>query len=184
MNHQPYEEWLFYDPGNSKEQLSKEEVVELQEHIEGCPSCRELMRAWNEVKVELELTQLISPEKGFADRWAKRLKIIKHQEHRKQALRVFLLFLLGTGVLMGLLIVLLWPFVSSPNDVFWSAYGKFINIYSLLYVVLTSLTTIFNASLKLVPVSLWIILMGIIFELGVIWIVSYRVLTLPRRITP
>ena len=184
MNHQNYEEWLFYDPENPDEQLSNEEALELEEHIEGCPSCRLLLNAWNEVKVELNLAPQVSPEPGFTGRWLNHLERINHYENRKQVVRVILFSFIGISVFLGMMIVLLWPIISSPNIIFWTVYDRFSNLYSLVYIVLTSMTALINASVRFVPVSLWIFLIGIIFELGVIWIVSYRALTLPRRITP
>jgi hypothetical protein len=184
MNHQTYEEWLFYDPESPYEELSNKNLLELEEHLKGCLSCRLLKNAWNEVEVELNLVPQLSPEPDFTGRWLKRLDKINQYESRKQAVRVFLFALLGISALVGMLIILLWPLISSPYVVFWSVYDRFINIYSLAYIVLTSITALFNTTIRYLPLSLWIFLIGIVFELGVIWIVSYRVLTLPRRITP
>jgi predicted anti-sigma-YlaC factor YlaD len=184
MNHQIYEEWLFYDPDNPNEQLSDQEKTQLLKHIEGCPSCRLLLNSWNEVKVTLDSTPQKSPEPGFTGRWLERLDTLNQKENRRQALRVFLYALIGTSIILIALATLLWPVISSPNIVFWSVYDRFINLYSLFYIVLTSITTLFNTSMKFIPVSFWIFMIGIVFELGVIWIVSYRALTHPRRITP
>ena len=184
MNHQPYEEWLFYDPESPDEKLSNDDILKLEEHLEVCPSCRLLKNTWNEVEVELNLAPQISPEPGFTARWLRRLDKVNEYQNRKQAVSVFLFTLIGISVLLVILIALLWPFISSPNVLFWSFYDRFINAYSLGYIVLTSITALFSTSIKFVPISLWIFLVGIIFELGVIWLVSYRLLTLPRRITP
>ena len=48
MNHQPYEDWLFYEPHHLEDQLTAQEYSDYQSHLEDCPSCRSLSVALRE----------------------------------------------------------------------------------------------------------------------------------------
>jgi hypothetical protein len=41
----------------------------------------------------------------------------------------------------------------------------------------------FRAATGVVPVVWWVLFAGLLCELGVLWVVSFRLLTNPRRIT-
>jgi predicted anti-sigma-YlaC factor YlaD len=183
MNHQPYEDWLFHEPHYLEEELTAKEYSELQLHLADCTSCRLLADALRMAENELRAAPIISPEPGFTHRWLEKVERNRRQAHKKQSM-IFLLVTISAAVmLLGLLSFTVWPWISNPNVVIWTYLYRFTKIYSYINTVQDIFGVLISSTARLVPITWWILLVGIICELGVLWIVFYRLITFPRRIT-
>lgn len=69
MNHQPYKRWILME-----KDLNKEEKLSLQDHLESCPECRELLQTQREITHLFRLSPSPTPQPGFTARWKSRLK--------------------------------------------------------------------------------------------------------------
>jgi len=183
MNHQPYEDWLLYEPHHLEEELTAQEYSELQVHLEDCSSCRLLSVALREAENELRAAPIISPEPGFSHRWLKRLERNRRQAHKKQTLILLLVTISAAVMLLGLLTFTVWPWISNPNVFIWTYLYRLTKMYSYVNVVQDIAGVLINAAARLVPITWWIFMVGMICELGVLWIVFYRLISFPRRIT-
>jgi hypothetical protein len=176
-NHLLIEEWLL-----SASSLNPEESLLLQEHLKSCDACRQLSEAWGEVEYRLKASPMRSPEPGFIDRWQLRLADDRLKQHRRQS---FSTLALGSAAALVLLIVLgawAWPLLRDPLPylMLWSY--QLITTFYTLSGVGQALGTVARAIFGLVPGTLWVALLVALGSLGVIWIVTFRKLTSPRRV--
>lgn len=178
MTHTFIQDWLFAEP----ESLSPSEAGELQQHLLECPECRAQSRALTEAERCLRSQPLLSPAKGFTARWQARLQAERDLRHRRQTSLVVGISLSSIVTLFGTLMLYLWPWMVSYETVIWAFLYQFYWIYQFLAAVGEFLTRLFLAVSVVFPPVLLLFVVGMMFELGVLWIVSYRFLTNPRRI--
>jgi predicted anti-sigma-YlaC factor YlaD len=183
MNHKLYEEWLFTNVEGLEGELTPDQATDLQEHLRECASCRELVEAWQEVEVQLQEAPLAAPQPGFANRWQARLEADLRRLHRRQTLAVLAFSVAGAALLLGSLALLALPWLQSPRVLLWSWIYRMFILLSFAETAGDSLGSLFESTINVVPVFWWVLFAGILSELGVLWIVSYRLLTNPRRIT-
>lgn len=182
MNHQPYEDWVFYENDLLKDEVSDREYGEFQNHLKNCPHCQSLSAAWRELENEIKISPQVSPEPGFTRRWMVRLEHNCKQTQRLQTIATLLVTTTGALVFLGLLVFTFLPWLANPNVYIYSFLYRFTKIYSYLNVAQEIAGVLFNTTTSLIPVSWWILLVGLVCELGVLWFVFYRILTFPRRI--
>lgn len=177
-NHLPFEDWLFSD-----EPLDARESQSLQEHLQDCSSCSELSLAWHEVETRLKSAPALAPAAGFTLRWQARLAADRLKKERRQTLSI-LLFSIGGALL--LLLFLAWlslPALRSPEPFFWASVYRVFSLVTLAGSAQDFLTSIFQPIAGLVPFTWVVLFAGLLCELGVLWIVTLRLLTRPRRVT-
>jgi hypothetical protein len=184
MTHHPFEEWLFLDPNSSEEVLSEQEYSQLHSHLQSCESCSSLSRSWNETQKELRNGYFISPASGFANRWLDRLEMDRQKDQRRQSLALLIISFSAAAILLGMLIWFAWPWVQAPKVFLWTSVYRMVRLYSYIGGFQTFFSAMFQAATSVVPISWFLVSIGIISELAVLWIVSYRILTNPRRLTP
>ena len=182
MNHKPFEDWLFHEPHYLEDQLTAQEYSDYQNHLEHCASCRSLSVALREAENELRAAPIISPEPGFSHRWLDNLERNRRQTHKKQTTLLLLVTISGAAIFLGLFTYTVWPWISNPNVFIWTYLYRFTKMYSYVNVIQDMAGILFNTTTHLVPISWWIFFVGIICELGVLWIVFYRLISFPRRI--
>jgi anti-sigma factor RsiW len=96
MNHQPFEEWLL-----AEEDLTPAQKEALYQHLDDCPDCPKLARAWQEVHAEIRRAPQATPAPGFSARFAERLERENARKQRRYtwlALAFFLAAGFGTGL--------------------------------------------------------------------------------------
>jgi anti-sigma factor RsiW len=98
MSHQPFEDWIL-DPVA----LTVEERRALQQHLNGCASCQKLERRWQAVHHQLRVRPMAAPAPGFGARWQAGLAERKLREQRRQAWKIFGIFLAATVLVLFLL---------------------------------------------------------------------------------
>lgn len=179
MNHAPYEEWLFEDVRD----LSAEQAVDLNAHLQACAGCRALSQALGSVERSLRAEPMLEPGAGFALRFQSRLEDQRRRLHRRQTL---LTLGLGMGGLVALVCVGLafaWPYFGAMDATLWAGLYQLFGLAVIFQEIGRFFSTLFQASFDVLPVVLWIFVVGVLCQLSVLWVVSYRLLTNPRRLT-
>lgn len=182
MNHRLYEDWLFAHLDPAGNDLRAEQVKELENHLKACASCQQLADSWRQVEVELRRPVMAEPAAGFTLRWQARLDAERARLHRRQALAVLAFYIAAAVLVFGSLLALAWPWLGSPQVVFWS---WFYRLYTMVFYageVQEFLQPVVQAATGAIPFTGWIFIVGILCELGVLWIVSFRLITNPRRV--
>lgn len=176
MNHQYYEDLLF-----AQQPISSQDDAALQEHLQDCESCQILVSAWQEVESQLHRSAMLDPAPGFTDRWQARLARDGQRVQRRQSMLLLGFSVGGAALLLASLGVLLLPLADSPIVfvVAWlSRLTQMVGLISSTGDVVGNLYQAVNG-----PVSvIWVIFgAGLVSLMGVLWLVSYRVLSAPRR---
>jgi hypothetical protein len=177
-NHLPFEDWLFSD-----EPLDPQQNRALQGHLEGCLTCREKDLAWHEVETRLKAAPVLSPAPGFTMRWQARLAAERLRKERRQTLNILLFSLGGAGLLLFILAWLVLPALRSPEPLFWASVYRLFSLFTLANLARDSFFSFIQSITGVVPLTLWILFAGLVSELAVLWIVTLRLLTKPRRVT-
>lgn len=177
-NHLPFEDWLFSD-----EPLDSRDSRSLKEHLQACPSCSELALAWLEVESRLKGAPMLAPSPGFTARWESRFAADRLRKERRQTLYILLFSLGGAALLLAILAWLTLPALRSPEPLFWTSVYRLFSLATLADSARDTVASIFRSFSGLISIT-WIILFaGLISELGVLWVVTLRLLTRPRRVT-
>ena len=176
MEHRVFEDWLF-----TEDPLSPQEQEALREHLSECESCRTLSKAWQNVEAELRVAEITPPAAGFTARWQARLEADAQRMQRKQSLAILGLSMGGAALLLGSLLVLLWPVLQSPQVLFWTWIYRLMGLYTTLGTVQEFTSVLLRTMFGVIPLIWWVIIAGILSELGVLWVVSLRWLTNPQR---
>ena len=176
MNHHYFEDLLF-----TEQPLSPRDNAALQEHLRGCESCQMIANAWQEVESQLHRSAMLEPAPGFTGRWQMRLAIDSLRIQRRQSMLLLGFSIGGATLLLASLAVLLLPLAGSPL-VFVAAWlsrlAEMISLLNNTGDVVSKLFETFSGSVSLI----WVIFgTGLVSLLAVLWLVSYRVLSAPRR---
>jgi hypothetical protein len=178
MSHQPFEDLLFSDGALNQRQESA-----LHDHIQSCDSCYQLSLAWRETESQLQAAPVIAPRAGFVARWNARLELDQKRRQGRQNLIMLVSTWGAAAVLLVGLVYLAWPLIQSPKIVILTYLYQLIGLLSLANFVqglLSALTQGYSGGLQ----YLWLVLVaGVITLMGVLWVVSIRYLTNPRRVT-
>ena len=178
MNHQQFEEWLF-----SEEPLTLQETAKFEEHLRTCDACRLLSQAWQEVESQLRIAPMAVPQPGFTSRWQERQAMALQRLHRRQSLAMLGFSVTGAVLLLASLVILAWPWLQSPDLLLWTWISRLMNLASVTVTLERVLVAILQAATKVIPWPWWILITGLLCELAVLWLISYRLLTNPRSIT-
>jgi len=100
---------------------------------------------------------------------------------RKQSLAILGLSMAGAALLLGSLLVVLWPVLQSPQVLFWTWVYRLMGLYATLGTVQEFASVLLRTIFGVIPWIWWVIIAGILSELGVLWVVSFRWLTNPQR---
>lgn len=182
MKHLPYEEWLLDQ--TTQAGLTDEERHALHAHLEDCAACSNLARAWREVDLELRRVSPVNPLPGFTLRWQARLERQRRRQHRRQSLAMLSFSIVGASFLLASLVLLAWPYLQTPSSTLWEMAYYLFSLTVLMGELGELLQLTFSSLGGSIPWVGWIFMVGVLCELCVLWFVSFRVLTQPRRITP
>jgi anti-sigma factor RsiW len=179
MNHKPAIDWLFEDP----DELSQIQSNELQEHLADCVSCQDLAESYRQLATALKKSEQVGPEAGFASRWQVRLQSSRAKAHRRQIMATLAFVSCGTLVLIGLLVSIAWPWLRSPDLLLWTWIYQLITLFTYVNALREVVVPAIWEIADLMPLAAWVFGFGLLSEMAVLWVVSYRLLTNPRRIT-
>lgn len=178
MNHYPYEEMIFSDA-----ELSREEQFELQQHVQKCESCNQLAAAWRAVNYDLEASTMVVPAPHFVNRWQARLEMDRLATHNKQNRLMLVITWSALLIVFGCLVYFTLPIFYEPKMFILTYLYQILNWFSVVNYIQSFSQTLANGTYGSIS-FLWIILAAGIFTLfGVVWLVSIRYLTSPRRVT-
>lgn len=178
MNHRPFEDWLFSD-----EPLAPPDAAALQVHLEACTECQTLALAWRAVDTNLRRTPQVEPAPGFATRWQERLEWDRQHLHTRQSLFALGYFLAGAALLSASLLVLALPLLRTPDVLFWVWAYRLTTLASYADALRDTLLGLTRLVAGGLPLGAWVLFVGLVSELGALWVVAYRWLTTPRRVT-
>lgn len=176
MNHQPFQDWLFEDA------LDVTQADALHSHLETCVECRSLVGAFHQVEHSLHAAPLVAPTEGFTLRWQARLEAERGRLHQRQVWLAFAIGLSGALTLIGLLALLAWPLLDSLDVLLWAGAYQLYLAYAFALNVGQSLGTFARALAPALPLVFWVVVLGLLTQASVLWVVSYRYMTNPRRI--
>ena len=175
MNHLPYKEWML-----SEAPLSAEQDDALQEHLRACEACRQIEPAWMDVKALMQKTPAAEPLPGFSRRW--RVRLEQHRLSKQRRLAWIIL-----GIIAGIALVLSALFslqvlqiLDAPGNMILLVVSRLTDILSIYW----SLGGIFNSLSGYIPSVPWLLMifgMGMLSFLSVLWLATYRKLTLGGR---
>ena len=97
MNHQPFEQMIF-----DRKDLTENEAVSLDKHLQECDQCLSLRTNWHEVDRLLLRAESAAPTAGFADRFQIKLARQRHRAAGRQLVGLVTLLTLGLVVTGGL----------------------------------------------------------------------------------
>ena len=179
MNHTRYQDWLFE---LSEGPLGPEQVVALDAHLRDCPDCRSLAESWGHAERSLRRAELAAPQPGFSQRWQARLAQSRQRLHRRQTIAVLSAGSVGVLLLLVILATLAWPWLHSPSLLLWAWVYQVFGIYLAAAQTGRALQSVFSELSGAISLVIWIFALGLFSMLSVLWVVSYRILTNPRRI--
>lgn len=177
--HLPYEDWLFDQP----EDLSAQQAVELNQHLDACDRCRSLSASLWRAEAALRQAPRLSPVAGFTARWQLRLEVERQRSHRRQIGMTLAVSLAALAALLTCLGLLAWPYLDSLDATFWAGLYQLFGLYALAQKAGQFFATLGRATFDILPLALLVLAVGVASELSVLWVVSYRLLTNPRRLT-
>jgi hypothetical protein len=178
MNHQIYLDWLFEDA----QDLTAQQSQALQNHLTGCEQCRALTASLKSLESSFSQAEVASPLPGFASRWQTRLSTNREAIHRRQIITIFSILVSLLALFLVLMVVFLWPWLRSPSLLFYTWIYQLFSLYTYADTLRDLAFPIFGASYSAIPWITLIFGLGFFSELVVLWIVSYRLLTNPRRV--
>lgn len=176
-NHLPFDDWLL-----SAEPLNAEEQAALQRHLQTCDHCRQLVAAWDEVERQLRAAPMLAPASGFTSRWLQRMETERLNIQRRQTLAILLFSTGGAALLLASLVLLAVPIFQASHLTFWTWVYRVMSFVSLAGGAQEVLGTFLRTLFQVVPPAWWILLLGLASQLSVIWFVTLRQLTRPRRV--
>ena len=183
MNHQLYEDWLFNSQEQDGELLTPEQNAELGEHLKDCTSCARLAASWEAVDAHLRSTAQLAPAPGFSARWQERLAQERRRAMRRQTALSLGLSLAGVALVSAGMLAFAWPWLQAPETFFWAWLYKVIGLYGIAERAGGLLAVVLQPAARAIPLAGWVLLVGALTQLGVLWVASYRLLTIPRRIS-
>jgi hypothetical protein len=178
MNHSPYLDWLFEERG----ELSTDQAKALSAHLAECGECRRQGEALRQMERVLQNPVMASPAAGFAQRFQARLQEQRRLAHRTQTRLVLGLGLSALVTILGMLALLAWPYIGSLELALWAFAYQLMSYFYFLDGLGEFLAVLLAATASVIPLFGWLLAIGLAVELGVLWVVSYRLLTNPRRL--
>jgi hypothetical protein len=176
--HLPFEDWLL-----AETPLNAEEERALQAHLHTCEDCRRLATAWREVDRQLRTAPILAPVRGFTGRWQTRWEAERRIIHRRQTLAIMLFCLGGTGLLLASLGLLAVPLLDAPRTFVWAWIYQMMSLISLAGGAGDLASSLLKTMAQVIPLPGWVLFIGLFSELAVLWVVTMRILTNPRRVS-
>jgi anti-sigma factor RsiW len=176
MSHQAFQDWLFEDT------LDVTQSDALHSHLETCLECRSLVGAFRQVEHGLRAAPLVAPTDGFTLRWQARLEAERGRSHQRQVWLALGVGLSGALTLLGLLALLFWPMLDSLDALLWAGAYQLYLAFAFARQAGEITGAFAKALAPSLPLVFWIVALGLLTQASVLWVVSYRYMTNPRRI--
>jgi predicted anti-sigma-YlaC factor YlaD len=177
MSHYAYEAMIF-----AEEPLLPAAFAELKNHLQGCEECRSLANAWQGVQGDLGAAAVMESEPGFAGRWQERLMADRQRVHRKQIMSIFGISLAGALVLSLSLAILWLPVLGAPKVYLYAFLYQILNLAVAADLIQALVVGLLRSITSSVSLMVWVVLFGVVCQLGVLWLVSLRLATKTRSV--
>jgi hypothetical protein len=176
MNHQPFRDWLL-----SEEKLSSDQIHEVQEHLQSCESCKQTQIAWQDVESAFHNVPDVKPAPGFTARWQTHLAeyLDRKQKRRGWVMIGFTSLIIIT--LLGLLVTQVWSLIQAPGPYLVAWFDRLFGLVTIYF----TLQDIFSSITGIIPLFAFVgmfFLVGIISFMSVLWLATYRKLSMARRL--
>ena len=166
MNHQPFDTWIF-----NEEELSDEQRLDLNAHLQTCLQCQQLSRGWKSALQEIKASPAVSPATGFSQRWQNSLAERHIRQQQRQA-RLFFLSLAGAAIVVLLSLVVHVIATTSPLDWAIAGFQLFIRIIERFDELQSFANTWIPSIPVFIPIVLWIFLTSSLCFLTIGWVFS------------
>lgn len=187
MNHQPFEDWLIEGGGSlvgsPDHPLTQNDVVSLHDHLQGCEECQRLAVALSAVETELRQAPVLAPRGDFSTRFQARLEAQQARLHRRQSLFVLGSAISGALLILGMLMLACLPIVRSSNTLFWVYLYQAAQAFSYLVSMAQLVGVVLRTAFGTIPWFAWVFGIGLVSFLIVSWVVSFRLVLAPRRVS-
>ncbi|PWB54971.1 MAG: hypothetical protein C3F13_05830 [Anaerolineales bacterium] len=176
MNHQPFREWLL-----SEETLSAEQDQSLREHLATCEACNQIQASWMELEFIIKDAPQVEPMPGFTRRWQAHLEEYQAQQLARRGWVSIGLTALIAGILVALLIFEVWTLIQDPGPFVIVWLDRVVSIFANYFVLQNLIKSIhwFNPGMVFLGM---IFLVGMISFMSVLWLSTYRKLSLVWRV--
>ncbi len=165
MNHRPFEDWLLDD-----QPLDPQQQRDLQNHLRDCVSCSAIV----ESNMALRGTRMLSPEPGFADRFAVRLARRCVEQRWRQVIGTVLLVLSG----LGMMVILAGPAVvdalTSPSAWITAVVGYFLFVITSFRVLSEAGEVLLRVLPSFISPAGWFVTVAAFTGLLVLWAYAIR----------
>jgi hypothetical protein len=175
MNHQPFREWLL-----SEQELSPEQSRQLKDHLSSCEACSLIESSWKEIEGSIQNLPMAEPTAGFTDRWQAQLSEYSQIQQKRKGW----LIISGTAVvvisLLGALVYQAWAVIQSPDTFMAVLFERLMGVVSI-YFSFRNLIGEYSWPTPIITSIAMIFLVGILSFMSVLWLATYRKLSLARR---
>jgi hypothetical protein len=175
MSHQPFRDWLL-----SEEKLSADQIQQLQEHIQSCESCKQTEIAWLEVESAFQKIPQVQPAPGFTNRWQTHLAEYKEKKQERTGWITIGFTVVIIISLLGSLITQLWSLIHAPGPYLAEWFTRAFSLVAI-YLTVQDMMRSFSGTLPFFILGIFF-LVGIVSFMSVLWLATYRKLSLARRI--
>lgn len=175
MNHQPYREWLLSD-----QQLTKEQVKSLQDHLMSCEECCQIESSWMELEEMMHDIPSVGPASGFTGRWQAHLIDYHIQQQKRRSWITIAATTMVIIAMFAFLIQQVWSLFQSPELYLAVLFDRMVGIISIYYSIL-NITNTFSWPAPLITFLGMFFLFGVISFMSVLWLATYRKFSLIRR---
>ena len=163
MDHRPFEDWLL-----DNHVLDTDEKRQLNAHLQVCSSCTALA----EVNLALRSVKMAEPASGFTDRFQLRLEARRRAMRRRN----FWGFLLLALVVLGGLLFLAWPvitsLVQSPVSLLASWLGSLLSLWAAITAMAHAGLVLFRIVPGFIPAYIWMVILIAACGWSLLWIAS------------
>jgi hypothetical protein len=175
MNHQPFRDWLL-----SEEKLSADQIQQMQEHLQSCESCRQTEVAWLEVESAFHKIPQAQPAPGFTNRWQTHLAEYKERKQKRTGWITIGFTIVIIISLLSILTTQLWSLIQTPGPYLAEWFTRIFSLVAI-YLTVQDMFRSFSGSIPIYFTGM-IFLVGIVSFISVLWLATYRKLSLARRI--
>lgn len=178
-NHQPFEDWVY-----SRETISSQEELALQEHLKQCASCQNLVDTLTEVELCLKAEPVLTPEAGFTARWHTRLAEQRARQQKRQTISFMVFSIIGVVILLVMLVIFMMPVLRSPYPFLLAMAYQITLIYAFLTTFTQAGITVVLTMVKVIPPMVWVGAMIVMLGLVGFWMIAFEKLVYQRRVIP
>lgn len=175
MNHQPFRGWLF-----SEDELTVEQAQALRDHLDGCEACRQVESSWKEVEAVMDRSTQLMPAPGFVGRW--QIRLVEHQQHQQRMRGWYLIGATSLVVisLFVLVVLQLQSLLTAPDTFLAAIFDRLMQVLSIFFTIRNMVGSIPLPS-PIYSLLGMVFLVGIISFMSVLWLATYRKISLARR---